>query len=317
MGIAEVIPGVSGGTIAFITGIYERLLSSIRNIDGSLFKHIFTGQFSQAFNKVDGAFLIRLMLGMLLGIVVGIFGVTYLLDHFPTVLWSFFFGLILMSVFYILSKRKQGNVFQILIFILGVIVALGICILNPIDGSANPLYLVLAGSIAISALILPGISGSFMLLILGMYSLVIPALKNLLVFDFSMGSIKIVGFFAVGCIIGLALFSRVLSWTFKHYHDQTLALLSGFMLGSLYKIWPWRHPSEVLDKLTGKTTSISAETLDLSILHNEQYKVLSEKLVGPMSYIGDSLLVFCILASIAGVAVVFLLWNFDSSDSKK
>ncbi len=313
MGMAEVIPGVSGGTIAFITGIYEKLLQNVRNVDGTFFKHLFKGRLKDAFALLDVSFLLFLLMGMFGGIVLGVLGVSYLLETFPTVLWSFFFGLILMSIFYILSKVEHLDIYKLLIFLAGAMIAFGICLINPMQGNDHPLYLIIAGSIAISALILPGISGSFMLLIMGMYSIVIPALKNILT-NFSMDAVKIVVFFGIGCLIGLALFSRVLTWTFKKYHDQTLAILSGFMLGSLYKIWPWRHPEKVLNKETNTISTLQGDQVDLTLVNNEQYKILSEQLVSPSAYLSDAYLWACIAASVVGLSIVYFLWKHDRSE---
>lgn len=306
MGIAEVIPGVSGGTIAFISGIYERLLNAIKSVDVSFFKLLFSFKLKEAWAKVDGMFLLPLLIGMLGGIVSGVFGVTYLLEQYPEILWSLFFGLILASVPFILRQISAFNAKNIGLFVLAAVFAGWICLLRPSLGSDSLLYIMLAGSIAISALILPGISGSFMLVLFGLYTVVIPALKSVLT-DFDIDSLKIVVCFAIGCLLGVILFSRLLSYVYKTYRDETLAVLSGFMLGSVIKIWPWRIPMEILNKDTGQLSKVVVSSIDRSIFSDHNLKIISERLVLPQHYFDQPFLLLCIVAFIIGIVIVYLM----------
>ena len=311
MGIAEVIPGVSGGTIAFITGIYEELINTINSIDGTLLKTLKQGKFKEVWLHINGAFLLRLILGMLAGIVIGVTGVTYLLEQYPELLWAFFFGLILASVWVVYHMMKAPSKSYIVHFILGTIVAFGIVSLDPRPGSDSFIFIFISGMIAICALILPGISGSFILLLMGMYTLIIPTLKSLLTSP-SQEAFIIMAVFAVGCLIGLLLFSRFLSWTFKHYHDPTLAVLCGFMMGSLPKIWPWRNPESYINKSSGDV--ISAEKMKTIRLASDDYELLTENNVYPTDYLGDPNTMLAILAIVVGFCSVILMKSLSKSD---
>lgn len=306
MGIAEVIPGVSGGTLAFITGIYEQLLDTIKAVDFKLVKLILTGDFKQAWEKVNGMFLLYLMIGMFIGVVVGVFGVTYLLDKYPEVLWALFFGCILASIPFMLSQINKITPIAIIGFVIAAIVAGYICFLQPVQATNSPLYILLAGSIAISALILPGVSGSFMLVLLGLYTTVIPSIKGFLTtFDFKYFSI--IFMFGLGCLIGLAVFSRLLSYVFKKYTDVTLAVLSGFMLGSLLKVWPWRTPTRVLDEVSGEFRDILPSELNRDIFHSEVLKIVAERFDLPGSYFSDPYTLASLIAFFIGAMSIYVL----------
>jgi putative membrane protein len=217
MGIAEVIPGVSGGTIAFISGIYTQLLDAVKAILS--FEPIIAfkkGGWKGLWLKIDGEFMLYLLLGMAGGLVLGVFVITHLMENFPIPLWAFFFGLIIASTWFIAKQIPTWNFTTIGLFIFGTVIAYLYTVVSPTNGNEALWFVFISGTIAISALLLPGISGSFILLLLGMYA------------------------FATGCLLGLATFSRFLSWLFKIYPNQTLALLTGFMLGSLNKVWPWK-----------------------------------------------------------------------------
>lgn len=283
MGVAEVIPGVSGGTIAFITGIYERLLNSIKSVRPSLIGDYKKGGFKELWRVIDMGFLITLLAGMVLGIGIGVVFISYLLEHYPEPLWAFFFGLILASCIYIGKKVTSWNLGSIALLVVGFIIAFGITMIAPSEGSVNPLMVFCAGAIAISALILPGVSGSFILLLMGMYTVIFGTLKDFFSSP-SFDEFKVLLFFGLGALTGLAVFSRVLSWTFKNYHNQTLALLTGFMLGSLNKIWPWRNPDVILDKESGEL--ISTGVIErLTSLPDHDFKILKELKVLPEDYL--------------------------------
>lgn len=306
MGVAEVIPGVSGGTIAFITGIYERLLNCIGAIKPTLINTLIKEGFKEFWKVIDGTFLLLLLSGMLIGIVTGIFGVTYLLDNYPTPVWGFFFGLIVASSIYIAKQIPQWNIGKWVALIAGFAVAFGITIVTPAEGSDNLIMVFVAGAIAISALILPGISGSFMLLLMGMYTIIIPSLKSFLS-NQDMASLTVVIVFALGCLVGLTGFSRILTWLLKEYKYITFAVLTGFMLGSLNKIWPWRNITEVMNKESGVVTKLfeSKDALDLPV---DSYKIISEANVLPMAYdMGAPLTMITILCMVIGFISVFLL----------
>lgn len=305
MGIAEVIPGVSGGTIAFISGIYETLLDSIKAFDAQFFKLLFKGKFAEIWDKVNGWFLLSLLSGMVVGIVFGIFAITWLLEHYPEPLWGFFFGLVMASAILISRHVTHWDLKKAIALIVGVAIAVFIATVSPTEGSTHPLYIFLAGMIAISAFILPGISGSFMLLLMGMYTLIIPSLKSIILNqDFE--SFYIISIFAAGCLIGITSFSRVLSWLFNHYRATTFVLLTGFLIGSLYKIWPWRNLNVIVDKATGVQTSVNS-LAQLQTFDMEKMKVLSETNVLPMDYwMSSPKTIVTILSVLVGFVVV--LW---------
>lgn len=287
MGIAEVIPGVSGGTIAFITGIYERLIEAIKSILGpEVWITLRKEGLAAAWKRAQGTFLVFLLIGMAMGIVLGVFGVSHLLENYPVLLWAFFFGLIIASALYIGRLVDRWTAKEVIALIVGTVVAYLITVLSPAQGSDSPGAVFLAGAIAISALILPGISGSFILLLMGMYTLIIPSIKSVLENQDGQ-SFVILLIFALGCLVGLATFSRVLSWMFRRYHGLTMALLAGFMIGSLNKIWPWRN--------------VLSYRIDSS---GEKVPFL-EKSVLPGAFEGEPFVLGAIFMMVMGFVVVF------------
>ena len=303
MGVAEVIPGVSGGTIAFITGIYKTLIDSIKAVNKDLFTSIIRLKLKDIWSQLNGPFLFWLMCGMILGILVGVFGVSYLLETYPEMLWSLFFGLILASVPYMLSKIENRQPINYLFLLVGAITAYCITLIPPSLGSTNLLYVFVAGSIAISALVLPGISGSFILLLMGLYTTIIPTIKAFLKSP-ELDEFILLGVFAAGCLFGLMVFSRIISAAFDKYYDFTLATLSGFMLGSLSKIWPWRNPTTILDKDTGRIIDIEPNRIAYL---GQEVKILSEKTVLPSEYFTDPRTLLCISSILVGITLVALL----------
>ena len=308
MGIAEVIPGVSGGTIAFITGIYEKLLNTIKAFGPDLIPVFQKEGIAGVWRTINGDFIVNLMIGMAIGVVIGVFGVTHLLEHYPVLLWAFFFGLIIASAIYVGKQVASWGVREIVALVAGTLIAYGISIAVPAEGNPALWFVFISGAIAISALILPGISGSFILLLMGMYTFIIPTLKNALR-TLELQSLLILGVFGMGCLLGLMTFSRFLSWTFKHYRNPTLAALTGFMLGSLNKIWPWRVPiSWLTDPETGEY-----------VLNEEGIrKVITEQNVMPGSYTeltGEAAFFFLatIIACI-GFVSVFLLEKLGANE---
>ncbi|MGF1910084.1 DUF368 domain-containing protein [Vibrio kasasachensis] len=233
MGAADVVPGVSGGTIAFITGIYDTLLESIRRINPSLLGVWKREGFEAAFNHINGWFLISLFGGIFTSIATLAKMISWLLVNHPIPIWSFFFGLILVSVFHILKQVEQKTMSRWVFLLLGIAFAYSITILKPLQMEPTGINTVIAGAIAICAMILPGISGSFILLLIGMYTPVLGAVKS---FD-----ISILALFLTGCVLGLLSFSHVLSWLLTRFRDATLIFLTGLMIGTLPKIWPWKE----------------------------------------------------------------------------
>ncbi|EFP98467.1 DUF368 domain-containing protein [Vibrio caribbeanicus] len=233
MGAADVVPGVSGGTIAFITGIYDTLLESIRRINPSLISIIKKDGFKAAFQHINGIFLVVLFSGILFSIATLAKLISWLLEHHPIPLWSFFFGLILVSVFHMLKQVQTKSISRLIFLLFGVGFAYAITVLHPLELEPSSLNILIVGAVAICAMILPGISGSFILLLLGMYAPILGAVKSM--------EINILLLFALGCICGLLSFSHLLSWLLNRFRDITLVFLTGLMIGTLPKIWPWKE----------------------------------------------------------------------------
>ena len=311
MGVAEVIPGVSGGTIAFITGIYEELINSIKSFGPEAIIGFKDEGLQGLWNAVNGNFLIWLLVGMALGLLSGVFGVTYLLENYPEPLWAFFFGLILASAFYIGKQIEKWNMMSIIGVIAGALVAYAITAISPTEGSLHLGYVYISGTIAISALLLPGISGSFILLLMGMYTLIVSLLKDTLQ-TFDMAGIVTIGVFALGCLTGLLGFSRVLSWLFKNYKNMTMAVLTGFLIGALNKVWPWRNITAVLDKETGTIEPITNRQ-ELMKFDLGEIKILSETNVIPADYMGvDPWFAVCMVTFLLGMISVLGLEKMGS-----
>jgi len=232
MGSADVIPGVSGGTVAFITGIYDELLGSIKSVDLTAFKTLFALKFKAFWAHINGNFLLAIFTGIAISIVSLAKLMGYLLTNHPILTWAFFFGLIIVSAMLVAKDITEKNWKVVLSGILGIVIAYFITEISPAQTPDNLGFVFLSGSIAICAMILPGISGAFILLILGKYQYVLAAIDN-----FEVGTI---GVFMVGCVVGLLLFSRVISWCLTNYKSITIAMLAGFMIGSLNKVWPWK-----------------------------------------------------------------------------
>jgi len=282
MGAADVVPGVSGGTIAFISGIYEELLNSISSFNLSLFSVLKNEGFMKVWKMVNGRFLLALFIGICISVLSLAKLIENLLENHPILIWSFFFGLVLASIIYIAKQIKIWNIKCYLYLIFGLIFAYYITTLNPVlTQNSSPWFLFLAGMIAICAMILPGISGSFILVLLGAYKPILNAINTK---DFF--SIVI---FMAGAILGLLTFSRVLKWLFSKYKNYTLALLIGFITGSLNKIWPWK------ETISWRTNSKGIEV---------PFNTTS---VSPFSFDGDSKLLMAGLLAIIGFSLILLL----------
>ena len=282
MGAADVVPGVSGGTIAFISGIYEELLNSISSFNFSLINVFKNEGFKSVWIKVNGNFLVSLFVGILISVLSLAKLIESMLENHPIVIWSFFFGLVLASIIYIGKQITKWTKGSFLCLILGAILAFYITTLNPmVSANSSPWFLFLAGMIAICAMILPGISGSFILVLLGAYKPVLNALNTK---DF----VSII-IFLVGAVIGLLSFSRILKWLFSTYKNYTLATLTGFIIGSLNKIWPWK------ETISWRTNSKGIEV---------PFNTAS---VSPFSFEGDNQLLISIFLMLIGFGLIILL----------
>ena len=246
MGAADVIPGVSGGTIAFITGIYDDLLASINAIDSTAVKLFFTGKFKEFWKYINGGFLASLFCGILFSVMTLAGIMQYLLAHHPIQTWAFFFGRIVASSIFILRGIKGWNLKAVLFLVLGVILGVTVCTLSPTTTPDALWFIFISGAIAICAMILPGISGSFILLILGKYQYIMSAITGLTSGEAIGESIVVLGVFAVGAACGILAFSRFLHWLLGRFHKETLITLAGFIIGSLVKVWPWNDKSAIV-----------------------------------------------------------------------
>ena len=236
MGMADVVPGVSGGTIAFISGIYEELLDSIRSVNATALKLLLKFRLAEFWRHINGRFL----LPVLLGIAIAIFSLarlmTYLLVNHPIAIWSFFFGLIVASALLVARQIGRWDWRTVLAFVVGAVAAWWITVATPAETPNDWWFVMLSGAIAICAMILPGISGAFILLLLGKYQYIMHAVGEF--------NIPVIVVFVIGAVAGIISFSHLLSWLLKHWHDVTVAVLMGFMVGSLNKVWPWKETVE-------------------------------------------------------------------------
>lgn len=236
MGAADVVPGVSGGTIAFIVGIYEELINSIKSINGATLKMLFTGQIAAFWKAINANFLLSIVGGIAISIFSLAKLITWLLTDHPILVWSFFFGLVLASTWFVSKDIKRWDWKTAVSFLAGIAIAFYITVATPAETPTNLFFIFLCGAIAICAMILPGISGSFILVLLGKYFYIMEAVKTF--------NIPVMLTFICGAAIGITSFSRVLSFALRRFHDITIALLAGFMLGSLNKVWPWKETIE-------------------------------------------------------------------------
>ncbi|WP_120995605.1 DUF368 domain-containing protein [Stutzerimonas urumqiensis] len=292
MGAADVVPGVSGGTVAFITGIYDELLRSIAAIPVAA-TQLLRGRVAQAWNTANANFLLILFAGILTSVFSLAKLISYLLEAHPIPVWSFFFGLILVSVHLIRRDVSHWGPSRLVAFVAGVAIAYWVTVAAPMQWSDSAWSLFLAGAIAICAMILPGISGSFILVLLGLYPTVLAAVKGL--------DLAVLVVFASGCLVGILSFARLLGWLLQRWRDLTLALLTGLMLGSLNKVWPWK------------------ETLTWQLdAHGERAPLLQQNLspAGYAAYAGeDPQLLLAIAMALAGVLLVVGLEWFAKRQS--
>lgn len=252
MGAADVIPGVSGGTIAFIMGIYDKFVASLAAINAEAVKLFFTGKFKEFWRHINGGFLLSLVVGIGVSVISLATVMQTLLSDFPIQTWAFFFGLIVASSIFILRGISGWGLREILFLIGGVVLGVVICTLSPTQTPDALWFIFLSGAIAICAMILPGISGSFILLILGKYQYILGAVSDLVAGQNVVGNLLIIGVFAIGAVVGILSFSKLLHWLLSRWHKQVLIILAGFIIGSLVKIWPWSNPEAIAQaELTG------------------------------------------------------------------
>lgn len=281
MGAADVVPGVSGGTIALIVGIYEELVNSIKSVNLHALKLLFTFKFADFWRQINGSFLLSVVSGILISIYSLAKLVTFLLENHPVMIWAFFFGLVLSSIYYVVKNVSEWNVMNVFMFLVGTAVAYYITIVTPTSTTNDLWFIFLSGAIAICAMILPGISGSFILLLLGKYEYMMSAVKNLDIF--------LLVVFAAGALVGIVLFSRLLSYLLANFYNITISLLSGFMLGSLNKVWPWKLP----------------------LSYAPDGSVLTERNILPDAYMWEGIALILV-----GVAVVVILETVSSRKEK-
>lgn len=305
MGAADAVPGVSGGTIAFISGIYEELIATINNVNLSLFKTLRKEGFKSAWKQLNGNFLIALLSGIAVSIVTFMKLAKYLLEHYPILIWSFFFGLVLASIIFIGKQIPKWNTKLVIAMLISAFIAFYITTLPSLANTDNLFFLFLAGAIAICAMILPGISGAFILVLLGAYATITGTISNLVdgLAEGNMSKITsnlIVFFvFASGAIIGILSFSKLLKWLFESHKNLTLAILTGFVLGSLNKIWPWKN------------------TLDWRI-NSKGIKVpLRQESISPFDFPEENYLTYAILLMVTGFITIIILEKLGSKNDAK
>ena len=242
MGAADVIPGVSGGTIAFIMGIYDEFVGSIARIDATAVKMLFSGRIRDFWKHINGTFLVSLVLGIGVSVVALAGLMQTLLTNYPIQTWAFFFGLIVASSIFILRGISDWRIRDFGFLAMGLLLGVVVCTLSPTQTPDDLWFIFLSGALAICAMILPGISGSFILLILGKYQFIMGVITNV-VSGVDMGrNLLILGVFMVGAVVGILGFSKFLHWLLARWHRTTLIVLAGFIIGSLVKVWPWSNP---------------------------------------------------------------------------
>ncbi|MAZ73284.1 MAG: DUF368 domain-containing protein [Flavobacteriaceae bacterium] len=305
MGAADVVPGVSGGTIAFIAGIYEELIETIHKLDLGFFKTWKKQGFKTAWNAYNLSFLVALFSGVLISILSLAKIITWLLNEHPIFVWAFFFGLVVASILYVGKQIKKWNVKVVIVMLIAAIIAYTITLAEPTATTNSTWFLFLAGFVAIIAMILPGVSGAFILLLMGAYTTVIGTLSQLVegvtkmdssLFFTAFGKLAV---FGVGAIIGLKSFSRILNYMFKNFKNTTLAVLTGFMIGALNKIWPWK---EVLQYRTN---------------HSGEQVPLVENSILPGNFDGEPEVLLAIVFMVIGFLTIFIMERFAASKKER
>ena len=295
MGAADVVPGVSGGTIALITHIYERLINAIDAVSISLILNLFTSRSKKAWDKLDGSFLLALSLGVGTSILLVTGGISWLIEHYPIPLWAFFFGLILGSAYVLKSAIDNWSAVAILMLLVGACVAFGIGIVSPSQGSESLIYLFFCGMLVVIAMILPGISGAFILILLGAYGTALDAVAQMKSFVFD--GFIVFAVMASGGLVGLKVFAKVLRWLFSNHKNMVLATMTGFLLGSLYKVWPWKEVTQYYTNSIGERVPLNSVS------------------VFPDAFNADAQIVPAITAFFLGIILLFLLERLSKNKS--
>ncbi len=295
MGAADVVPGVSGGTIAFISGIYEELVETIHKLDLGFFKIWKKEGIKSAWRTYNLSFLLALGSGILISILSFAKLIIYLITTYPIEVWAFFFGLVIASIVYVVNQITRWRLSSILALVLASVFSFLITIAEPIGSPDSTWFLFFAGFIAIIAMILPGISGAFILLLMGAYTGVMGVVTQLVdgivtvdlaLFSEALGKVLV---FGIGAIAGIKVFSKALNWMFKHHKNLTLAILTGFMIGALNKIWPWK------------------EVIEYRLNHEGEQVPFLERSILPNSFNGEPLIASAIVFAIVGFLTIFLL----------
>jgi putative membrane protein len=286
MGAADAVPGISGGTIAFISGIYEELIATISNIKPSLFKTLFKDGFPAFWKQANGNFVLSLMLGIVISYISFMKLAKYLLENHPVLIWAFFFGLIIASIYFVAKQITKWSLSVFIALFIGAAIAFYITMLPVMVNNDSLSFLFFAGAIAICAMILPGISGSYILIVMGAYKALGDAIHDI--------DVKKIAVFVLGAFLGLVSFSHVLKWLFKNYHNITLALLTGFIFGSMDKVWPWK-----------KTLSWYTDSKGIK-------EPLLQKSVSPFAFEQDNQFLLAITLMIVGFLTIFILEKVGS-----
>ncbi|MDX2303936.1 MAG: DUF368 domain-containing protein [Microscillaceae bacterium] len=295
MGAADVVPGVSGGTVAFISGIYEELLNSIKSFDLKAIQLFISLKFKAFWQHTNATFLIVLLSGIGTSILSLSKLIQYLLEFYPILIWSFFFGLIIASTVVVSQKITRWTIATVISLLIGLAFGYLITVAGRTQTPETTLFVFLSGVIAICAMILPGISGSFILVLLDKYKFILAAVTS---FD-----LKTVFTFLVGCVVGILAFSHVVSWLLKHYHNLTIACLTGIMAGSLNKVWPWKETLETFENSRGEIEPLREQSVS---------PFYFQDVVGQEPYIFGA-----ILLAVFGFVIVYFLERFAGQSTTK
>lgn len=291
MGVANVIPGVSGGTIALLTGIFERLINALKSFDVEAVRLLLKFKFKEFAQHVDFGFLLSVFLGVGVSIISVAKLLEFLFQSYPVYVWSFFFGLILVSVWFVGKSIGKIDVAASVSFVVGAAVAFGLSVMNPATENTAFWYLIICGAVAVCSMILPGLSGSFVLILMGNYQLI-------MIYAVSHFDMKIIVPVAVGVVVGLLAFSHFLSWLLSRYARQTMAVLTGFIFGSLGTIWPWKNPVYLMQD-------------GIEVLKNGKPIIQSYQIYFPQEFSAEVAIAIVLMA--AGMAA---LWALERSSEK-
>ena len=291
MGVANVIPGVSGGTIALLTGIFERLINALKSFDVEAVRLLLKFKFREFAQHVDFGFLLSVFVGVGVSIISVAKLLEFLFQSYPVYVWSFFFGLILVSVWFVGKSIGKIDVAAAVSFVVGAAVAFGLSVMNPATENTAFWYLIICGAVAVCSMILPGLSGSFVLILMGNYQLI-------MIYAVSHFDMKIIVPVAIGVVVGLLAFSHFLSWLLSRYARQTMAVFTGFIFGSLGTIWPWKNPVYLMQD--------GAE-----VLKNGKPIIQSYQMYFPQEFSAEVAIAIVLMA--AGMAA---LWALERSSEK-